>query len=84
MIKTKDLYAIKAGNMTVDELLENYPVKALISDLIEIIAQKDAIPQKPIVLSDEDYNRVISLFRQRGIAADGTEIKRGRKPKTIK
>lgn len=78
MIKSKDLAAIKAGEMSVDQLLENYPVKALVSDLIEIVAQKTVIPQKPIALADEDYQRVMSLFRPKGIAADGSEIRRGR------
>lgn len=81
MIKSKDLAAIKEGKMTVDTLLENYPVKALVSDLVELVMQKDVIPAKPIVLSDEEYDRVMGMFRKRGVNAVGELIKRGRPKK---
>lgn len=81
MIKSKDLAAIKVGEMTVDQLLENYPVKALVSDLIEIVAQKTVVPQKPIALADEDYQRVMSLFRPKGIASDGVSMERRGRPR---
>lgn len=81
MIKAKDLAAIKAGKMTADELLENYPVKSIIQDFIELVMQKDVIPAKPIVLSDEEYDRVMGMFRKRGVNAVGELIKRGRPKK---
>ena len=78
MIKTKDVQAIQNGEMTVDKLITTYPIVELVSDLMELVAQKKAIPEKPIVLSDEEYQRVMSMFRQRGVSLDGTQIKRGR------
>ena len=83
MIKTKDLQAIQNGEMTVDKLIATYPITELVSDLMELVAQKKAIPEKPIVLSDEEYQRVMGMFRQRGVSLDGTQIKRGR-PKGVK
>lgn len=81
MIKSKDLAAIKEGKMTVDSLLENYPVKALVSDLVELVMQKDVIPAKPIPLNQDEYDRVMALFRVRGFDAVGETIKRGRPKK---
>lgn len=87
MIKAKDLAAIKAGEMSVDTLLEKYPVKAVVSDLIEVIANKEtccnvAAPvAKPISVSQEEMDRIMAMFRVKGFTADGQVSKRGRKPK---
>ena len=82
MIKTKDVSAIKNGEMTVEKLISSYPITELVSDLMELVAQKEnVVKEKPIVLSDEDYARVMGMFRQRGIAADGGTIRRGRPKK---
>lgn len=85
MITRKDLLKIKQGDLTVrTELLKKYPVQELVDDLCEIIAQGENTvieTPKPIVLSDEDYNRLMGMFRQRGVALDGSPITRGRKKK---
>lgn len=82
MIKTKDLIAVKNGVLKVDDLLEKYPVKSLITDLLEMLTVTEVTPKQPkIVVSQEDYNRIIDLFRVKGIGIDGEPSKRGRKPK---
>ena len=87
MIKSRDLAAVKAGELSVDALLEKYPVKALVSDLIEIIANKEsccaveAPVAKPIGVSQEEMDRIMAMFRVKGFTADGQVSKRGRKPK---
>ena len=84
MIKAKDLKAIKAGEITVDELLNNYPVKALVSDLIEIVANKTAtepVVVDRIVITQEQFD---TYFRIKGFDVNGAPSTRGRKPKTIK
>ena len=43
--------------------------------------QKDIVPAKPIVLSDEEYERVMGMFRKRGVDSIGNTIKRGRPKK---
>ena len=82
MIKVKELVAIRSGELNADALLEMYPVKTLVADLVEII--KTATPKedvKQISISKEDYDKIISLFRVRGFEANGQPTKRGRKKK---
>ncbi|MBQ3414537.1 MAG: hypothetical protein IJH39_04150 [Clostridia bacterium] len=86
MIKSRDLAAIKAGEMSVDTLLEKYPVKTVVSDLIEIVANKEtccavAEPVKPISVTQEEYDKILGMFRVKGFTADGQVSHRGRKPK---
>lgn len=77
MIKNKDLNAIRTGQITTDQLLEIYPVKTLISDLIEIVKEKPVEAPK-VVISQEQFEK---HFRIAGIAADGTPQTRGRRKK---
>lgn len=79
-IKLKDIQSIKAGELTVDTLLELYPVKQLVSDLVNIINENDINPE-PIALYERDYNRVMEMFRIVGFDKDGKKITRGRKRK---
>ena len=77
MIKSKDLIALKNGDLTVDTLLELYPVKALVNDLVELALQSaNAVPDKPITVTKEELDKIMSLFRIQGTS------NRGRKPKT--
>lgn len=76
MIKSKDLIALKNGDLTVDTLLELYPVKALVNDLVELALQSaNAVPDKPITVTKEEFDKITSLFRIQGTS------NRGRKPK---
>ena len=84
MIKSKELAAIRAGELNADALLEMYPVKTLVADLVEII--KTTAPKedaKQISISKEDYDKIISLFRIKGFEANGQPTKRGRKRKQM-
>ena len=82
-IKEKDLSAVKKGTMTVDDLLEKYPVKALVTDLIEIINSDKQPALEQIVISPEDFNKLTSLFRIKGYSSTGELETRGRKPKKV-
>ena len=77
MIKNKDLNAVKAGQIGVDELLEKYPLKSLISDLIELVKEQPSVAPK-VVITQEQFN---NHFRIVGVNPDGTQQKRGRKKK---
>lgn len=80
MIKKKDL------KLTVDELLEKYPVKNLISDLLEMVNTKvDAVvvEQPKIAVSKEEFEQICSIFRIKGFDVNGNPSKRGRKPKNV-
>ena len=79
-LKLKDIQAIRTGELTVDTLLEMYPIKQLVSDLINIIIENDVNPE-PIALYESDYNRVMGMFRIVGFDKDGKKITRGRKRK---
>ena len=62
------------------ELMKSYNVIDIAKALAEkIIAENDA--PKKIVVSQEELNTIMSIFRVRGIAEDGTPIKSGRKRK---
>lgn len=72
-VNTKDL---------AQEFLQSYPITEIAESLAELLTAPTAYAEpKPIVLSDEDYNRLMGMFRQRGVALDGSPITRGRKKK---
>lgn len=82
-LNRKQKGAFVSGEMDVKdlarEILESYPVTEIAESLAELLTKPTTtVEQKPIVLSDDDYQRVMAMFRQRGISADGVQIKRGR------
>lgn len=84
-MKNKDIFAIRDGKITVDELLAKYPVKEIVSDLMEIIknskemAELTAPTKQPkILVTQEQFQE---FFRIKGLTADGQVSHRGRKPK---
>ena len=77
-----------AGEINVKDLAQDFLATYPIVEIAESLAEMMVAPtvyteQKPIVLADEDYQRVIKMFRPRGVAADGSQIRRGR-PKGVK
>lgn len=58
-------------------LVSNCPVTILADTLADFLIKADSTA--PIPLSQEDYERVMSLFRIKGQRADGTVENRGKK-----
>ena len=90
-IDPKLLKAIKEGNATQKDLinhLSNYPLNEILAAFAElIILSEDFLTPKPISVSQEEYNRIMGLFRIKGLRSlDGmmVEERRGRKPRTFK
>lgn len=90
-IDPKLLKAIKEGNATQKDLinhLSNYPLNEILAAFAElIILSEDFLTPKPISVSQEEYNRIVGLFRIKGLRSlDGmmVEERRGRKPRTFK
>ena len=88
MLKAKEIQAIRKGTMDADELIANYPIKSLVADLIEMlkiqpepVAPATEEKQKPIAVSQEEYDRILSIFRVKGLTATGEKTKRGRPSK---
>ena len=89
-IDPKLLKAIKEGNATQKDLinhLSTYPLNEILTAFAElIILSEDFLSPKPISVSQEEYNRILSLFKIKGLRSlDGVmvEERRGRKPKRI-
>lgn len=77
--------AVKTGQVTkrelVNDLLRNNNVMELVERLAEyVINEEDA---RPITVSQEEYERITSLFRIRGLRADGTFENRGKRKDSI-
>lgn len=90
-IDPKLLKAIKEGNATQKDLinhLSTYPLNEILTAFAElIILSEDFLSPKPISVSQDEYNRIMSLFKIKGLRSlDGVmvEERRGRKPRTIK
>lgn len=90
-IDPKLLKSIKEGNATQKDLinhLSNYPLNEILTAFAElIILSEDFLSPKPISVSQEEYDRIMGLFRIKGLRSlDGmmVEERRGRKPRTIK
>lgn len=86
-IDPKLLKAIKEGNATQKDLinhLSNYPLNEILTAFAElIILSEDFLSPKPISVTQEEYNRILSLFRIKGQRTlDGMVVEetRGRKP----
>jgi hypothetical protein len=73
--------AVRSGQMDrrelVNDLLRNNNVMELAERLADyVIAYEEP---KPIVVSQEEYDRIVSLFKIRGLRADGSIETRGKK-----
>ena len=73
--------AVRTGQMDrrelVNDLLRNNNVMELAERLADyVIAYEEP---KPIVVSQEEYDRIVSLFKIRGLRADGSIETRGKK-----
>lgn len=86
-IDPKLLKSIKEGNATQKDLinhLSTYPLNEILTAFAElIILSEDFLSPKPISVSQEEYNRILSLFRIKGLRTlDGMTVEetRGRKP----
>lgn len=86
-IDPKLLKAIKEGNATQKDLinhLSTYPLNEILTAFAElIILSEDFLSPKPISVSQEEYNRILSLFKIKGMRSlDGMMVEetRGRKP----
>ena len=78
----KQKAAFASGEINVKDLaqdfLATYPITEIAESLAEMMVAPTVYEEKPVVLSDEDYQRLMKMFRPRGIATDGTKIMRGR------
>ena len=74
--------AVRTGQMTkkelVNELLRSNNVMELAEALADYVINEEE-PTRPIPISREDYERIISLFRIRGLRSDGTFENRGKR-----
>lgn len=83
-MKTKHILAVRDGKITADELLNIYPVKEVVNDLMEIIRNTAEFEQlvKPsvnkIVVTEEQFKE---FFRIKGLDVNGQPQTRGRKSK---
>ena len=86
-LNRKQKAAFASGEINVKDLaqdfLATYPIVEIAESLAEMMVAPTVYEEKPVVLSDEDYQRVTKMFRPRGVAADGSQIRRGR-PKGVK
>ena len=77
--------SLKEGTQDVQELadflLKNNSAFELAYSLAELMCTVESAQPKKIVVSQEELNTIMSIFRVRGIAEDGTPIKSGRKRK---
>lgn len=86
MLKTKDIFAVRDGNITADELLEKYPVKEVVNSLMKLIQNAKDLDElissdKPILVTVEEFDRIKRMFRIKGYDINGNPSNRGRKPK---
>lgn len=77
--------AVKTGQVTkrelVNDLLRNNNIMELAEKLADyVLAEEDS---KPITVSQDEYERITSLFRIRGLRADGTFENRGKRKDSI-
>lgn len=81
------LEGVKKGTMTEEMLVQNIMAANPLQDIIRFVIEtlkKEPVANTPITLSAEDYEKVLAMFRPRGIKlVDGQEVieRRGRKRK---
>ena len=73
--------AVKTGQMSkqemINEILRQNSVYEIASQLVDYLLEYGE--QRPIVVDQAEYDRIVSLFKIRGLRADGSPEKRGRK-----
>lgn len=81
LLEKATVSAVRTGQMDkrelVNELLRNNTVMELAEKLAEYIVTYDE--PRPIVVSQEEYDRIVALFKIRGLRPDGTVENRGKK-----
>lgn len=74
--------AVRTGQRTkrelVNDLLRNNNVMELAEALADYVINEEE-PTRPITVSQEEYDRIVNLFRIRGLRTDGTYENRGKK-----
>lgn len=84
LITNKVLKELKEGIITkdevVNELINTYPVKAIVEDYVNLVMETPGDNVK-ITVSQEEYESIVSLFKIRGKKVDGETETRGRKKK---
>lgn len=82
------LEQVKMGQATEEMLVQNIMTVNPLHDIIRFVVEtlkKEPTTTTPITVSQEEYERIISLFRVRGIKMVGGELKverRGRPSKS--
>lgn len=79
--KAKDGYLTKEE--LVHYLMRNFNLYEITESLAECIIEIEANETKPIVLTEEEYNRITSLFRIKGFDINGNPNPQGRPRKDI-
>lgn len=77
--KIKDGYVDK--DELVNYLMRNYSLFDITNSLAEFIFEVERDEKKPIVVTEEEYNQIVSLFRIRGFDVNGNPNPQGRKRK---
>ena len=68
-----------------DYLVRNNNVYDIAMELAErIVREREYQPAPKIVVTEEEYHSIISLFRVKGFTASGEKSYKGRPPKTEK
>lgn len=84
LISNKVLKELREGIATkdevVNELINTYSIKAIVEDYVTV-AMETPTENNKIVVSQEEYESIVSLFKIRGKKVDGETETRGRKRK---
>ena len=62
----------------VEYLMHNFNLYEITESLAEFIYEVEVKDQKPIVVSEDEYNQITSMFRIRGYSSDGKPNLQGR------
>ena len=68
-------------------IMNNYSMGEIIKSFTELLVNNETYTRQPIVVSQEEYNNIVSLFKVKGqrTMEDGTVIEetRGRRKKNV-
>ena len=82
LISNKVLKELREGIVTkdevVNELINTYSIKAIVEDYVTV-AMETPTENNKIVVSQEEYESIVSLFKIRGKKVGGETETRGRK-----
>lgn len=81
---TKDfLKTISDRNVSIQEitdfLIRNYSIFDLATELATYMLKERERPTAKIPVTEQEFQQICNLFRVKGVRADGTEERRGRK-----